>query len=943
MNIEANLFKEFKKCIKPIHFSQKYFLLKKYPIEKREVIECIEKIDWLGALYVAILQEPDYASEYINGFWKRNSEIIIKKIQINNELTYQYMQMLYLCLMYLENGEAICYKVFSGNIYRSIFPVIVEAEGKRGITIHYARVFVKAIMQFDNRIPWKKYYCRIAMYIYHAREDDELFLHCLENSLRKIKLGYNIDNEDAKKYFFLLCDNRDFEAASYFLYNFDGSNGFFGIEPKEFINKMYAMPNPAMLALARWYEKISLGNEINYDEWYDRVVELNHDEECLKWIKITVLFGHLRSYAVDDDWDSLINELDNVVSCPMFDLDKINYIKQIIKAFAYIVNKMILSNNCYLKKFIERIEKVNVNSFANIKYTKTWNLLEDVENYDYKEILKELFKQYDCETATYIYMNSHLKNVIKIEEFVKIIANNMGNEIGCVFKDYPLAGYIIGGNKLNAIRNKLYIVPNEIASDVSYNGYKQTINTYGYNSKETINYMKNMIRSDEGWYSHNKEVAQLIIAKDICTFIINSYDERNGILAVDFKLREDVQRQRLEYRNNTFPEQVIKWLKKIEESKKYFEWNQKETIFGIQFIEDTELRSDVALQILRSIIALKDDVKELKKLLFSITNAPVEEINEFRYIAKQRKLNFRLCEKIFLHCRKEAISMGRAILGDDKISCGLKRDIYLNTCLRRFLCLEEAYKYIGREMFEDSVEPMILSLKLLNIKKASMVFSTKQSNNTFYSKKDFVYFGDKRNLKCDYTYSAILERYDEAQDYFIIKDVDLEDDEFEAWHNYLKNLYDLKKIDFNSTIEIKEISDRIKKYDDIKMFSKEHIKQYAHEFGELMKRVNFSIKKAYKIIEILKGTNPFENTTQDFNNLSREFKKCYLYSYNRFIENYKNNESDVYTFCDVFFKSYLRVVVDDEVFIEDVNNKKYKKDKIIEYCYSKHYIKKELS
>ena len=931
----------FKNCNTPIQFSTKYFLIKKkIYIEKDKIIRCIEKMDWLGALYTTILYESDFANVYINDFWKRNNKIIIKKIQVNNEDTFQYMQMLYLCLMYIEDGDTICNEIFSENIYRSMVPVNIEKEDKRGVTIHYARLFVKAIREFDIKIPWKKSYCRIAMYIYHARENDELFLNCIETYLRKEKFGYYIDNEDAKKYFFILCNNKDFEAASHFLNNFDGSKGFFEMEPKTFINKIYKMSSPALFAFAKWYEEISYNKKINYDEWYDKVVELNHNEDCLRWIKITRLFGHLKNYAAEDNWELFKKELYNVASCTMFNLNEINYIKQIIKAFAYIVNKMILSNNYYLIEFIKQIEVININSFENIKYTRTWNLLEDVTNYNYNEILNKLFEQYNSEEATYIYMNSHLKNIISIEDFVKKSFETAGDEIGSIFENYPLAGYIILGNKLSAIRGKFFIVPLGIASNVSYTGYMQTIKTYSYFSEETNNYVKNMITSNEEWYSHNKEIAQLIEAKDICTFCINGYDEKNGILAVNFKLREDIQNQRLEYRNNVFPNRVIEWLSKIEKTKKYIEWDQKDNVFGIQFIEDMELRSNIALQILITIISLKDNVKELENLLISITQFPCEEINEFRYIARQRKLSFKLEENLFSYCRKETINMGRIILSDDKISCELKRDIFLNTCLRKFLSLEEAYDYIGKKLFENSVKPLILSLKLFDIKDNSRIFLTKQSDNTFYSNKSFIYFGNKKTLKQECIYSAILKSYDKENDCFIIKNVDLENYEFEFWQNYLKILYDIKKINFDQPIEIKTIKDRIKKYKDIEISSKEHIRQYTHEFSLIMQRINFSIKKAHKIIEILEETNPYKNMTQNFSVLVPEFKEDYLTSYYKFIENYKNNETDVYMFCDVFFKSYLRIIINADAFINDVNNEKYKKNNIIEYCCSKNYINK---
>ena len=117
---------DYKYCTEPINFVDRYEDIKSYRniTDKNDIftiLQGIEKMDMLAALFIAEIEEKELAKEYCMNFWKRYKDRIIPKVKINNlELQY-YMSILFICLSEMNDVDCknIVEDVFGGSIYRT--------------------------------------------------------------------------------------------------------------------------------------------------------------------------------------------------------------------------------------------------------------------------------------------------------------------------------------------------------------------------------------------------------------------------------------------------------------------------------------------------------------------------------------------------------------------------------------------------------------------------------------------------------------------------------------------------------------------------------------------------------------------------------------------------------------------------------------------------------
>ena len=941
---ETKVQEYFSKCTEVYDYVRKYkYFKKRFSInEKDEVLialKMIEDINILGAIGILIHSEEDMINDFLPEFIEQNIDEIENHIKVDSDNIIYYMQIAYLCMAGLDEDECIAFakKIFSGSVYKRVLPEKLEFENHDYVTRHYVKVFLSAITKFDNNIQWKKHYCKIVKAIFEARDKDTGWLTGVEIGLRKNPLGYEIENESAKDYFNFLCHYRLYQSAKYFLDNFDGSQSFLGLDSNQLTELVYSLPSAEMAAFGRWYSKEILNPDYTYEDWLRDVKKYNQNKDIIEWLELTVYYHELQESLEKDDYQLFESLMSQVDDYKIFDMEKVKYIKQLVECFAAIVNKGLIEEKIDIVKFLHDIEKININEYSRTRYLGLWNSLESInEEYDYNNIQNVLFEKYSLEDAVYIYMNSHLKNIINLEEFVKRCSEYCGEDVSVLFSQYPLWGQISNVSKMSSVRDKLFINPIGISTAVSYSEYVNICEVYGYNSKEAIAFNRKMIRNDQSWYSYNKATAELFVRGDYCTFYIKTYKKSAGLLVHNIELYSEIKEMRIRERNEIYPEKVLAWLNEIKTSKKYVDWNAEENIFGVRNIADIRKRDNIAVEILRTAHALSDNETELRKYLFAIINPPLEEINEFRYIPMQKKLDFEFEKDKFLAIRKEIIKITTDILDNNRLSSDIKKYIYLNTCSRKYYELQEVCRRISKQFYlETADEPFIFSVKLESMDEEKAVFLTRGRNNTLYSNKKFVYYGETHGLILNYIYLVELKEYDFTEKCFILNRVNLGKDETEQWKKYLRKMRDIKYVIDDKGFD--EILKNIQRYK-VKVSSEEHINQWVHEIDLIFKRQSYSVEKAIRTINTLKDTNPFRNMTFKGIKYAEEFRRLYTDTYYKFIEDYKLNYKSQMGMCDFFFTSYLRIFVKADAFIKDIAESEDEGNAIMNYCRIKKYI-----
>lgn len=938
----TKLIKNFEKCKEPITFAQRYHYFKattklQTKEEIFEALQVIEQLDLLGALYILILKEPEYTKEYIQLFWDRNREQITSGLYTHSENSYLSMQMIYLCMMFIDDSLALAEAVFSEENISNLPSAPAHIEKSRVVSNYYAQEFLEAIRQFPSDFRWKPDYCRIVMEILKARKQDSEFVRYIETGLSKTPLGNELNNDYAGQYFDLLCSLELYGCAKYFLENFDTTQPVLGLEPEYLLQKLYALPSPELVTYGKWYKTTVINPEYSYADWHTDVLRNTTDTELEVWMNLTFFYHSLKEHCEANDWSAFYEALSTAGEYKLFNMNRFKYIKQLISCFAFIINELLTSRK-NIVEFLKQIEHININNFFRNKFTFQWNQILH-EGFDYRTIKSELFEQYEPEDAVYIYMNTHLKNIINLEEIIHACSVKAHRrDLSEFFKDYPISGRISHGSKYSSVRDKLFISPQFIATSLSYADYVQVCESFGPTSSEARKYLKKQIRNDETWYSRNKATAELFRSGDWCSFHVHTYvdsGDRAGIYAVDINLYPNIRDMRIQERDTVYPEVLLDWLKSLRDTGSYTPWNPEYSVYGVNHLPDNALRNRIAVDILDTILALRGNLEALNDFLFAITNAPLEEINEFRYIPTQRLLEYSFPPEDFKQFRTLLREKALCILKDKSIPSDIKKDIYLNTCLRKYFDFQDVCKYISKEFYLETADaPFSVALKFMKKEGNRYTFTTHGRNNTLFSSDPFIYIGDGPELTEGYVYLNTLRNYDFERRCYILEAIDLRNHQVDEWNQYLRKMRDIKKVtDAADTVKIKEELERY----NIRITSDKHISQFTHELHLIFQRSGFDIRQALMTLSVIAETNPYLNHETDFSRFQNSFRKDYLSSYESFIENLRTKKYSYTNVCDLFFSSHLQVFIAKEEFLKDLILCGVNHEDILNYCNYKGY------
>lgn len=933
--IEKDL--EFCKTIKDFIIRYEYYYKGLDADKKIEVLEIIAQKNRLAALLIIDTNEEDKATNII-------SKVFVKSLL---EDTFVYgdieqsttnMQCALVVLKHLDRKtlQDVANVLFSQKKYFS--ENVNTSNDLRGMSLHYANIMSNAISSMPYSYKWEESYYKIITAITKALKKDYNFTNRLEANLRDKK--FTSINKNMYFYFCSLCSIGSFDGAKFFLERiWDESSKLFGLEDDKFIKLFCSYASPRIVSFCLEY--ITIHNiEYSETEWIKDVLKYNKDSETLKWINVHRSITDLYHHIVEDKKESYFEILKDASDIEMFDLEKCTYMTKMISRLAQIFNSIILENGD-VSAFLDNLGDLNLFDYQYIQYTSAYRNYDGVIDYtDFQALEKKLFAMTDPNMILRIYMNTHLRFHIDLRDVIEFIDALLQSEydytetvhpnlFNDIFNKYPIIGYISKIDDIQSGRNKIYLLPKYLYTKWTY------IYACGVSEKnnnipclETQEAFNKVIRNDELWYKHNKKWSELLSEYDECTFLISKFIRKDSLILASNIKKENYEKEQREREN--LPNLVLAWLDEIKANKKAIEWDRENRIYGIRNIENNKSRERVALSILETIVELVDDEIEIRKLLQIFQKYPMEELNEFRYIRTQKWCDFKLTN-FFLGLNKIQL-LADTLFNSENLSSGTKLDVFLNTCIKKFYELEKVCQFIGDEIFSDNI---IIPLAYKGRKNNICLFSTNgkySKKNVLFSKYNFQY-ETSDEFKTDWVYFVNLESFDESNRCFWIKRV-FSADQFRksdgmVWNEFIRCLFDLKKdLSFDNKeslkTKIKELS--------IDITSTERIKQFTLELYRTFRHYGYNVIQCDAILDVLDNSNPFIAQDNIFDSFQEEFTESYSDAYEQFLSDIKINDRDLLMICNVFYLSFLRIIIPSEKFISDMVELGKRKEGIETYC-----------
>lgn len=943
MNIQE-INNDFKKGKNIDEYSMQYELFYMRPSieEKIEVLKEISKVNLLAALISADKCEKDIAPEIIPKVFLKDILELDNSFLAGEEQATANMQCVLIVLKYLEEEKLI-------EVVNAVFS---REEGFHenknmfydysDMTIHYAVTMSNAINNMPYTYNWEEAYSKIVLAVSKARREDPNFANRLEARLREKRF---VETHNWMfEYFLALYNIGAYDGAKFFLDKiWNPSSRLFGLEDDEFIKRFCSFTSPKLVSFC--YEYMSVHNtEYTEDEWFKDVLKYNADPETIKWVKVDRFFYKLYQQIVENgqEYDELINDAKDIV---MFDLKKCTYAPKMMSRLAQIFNKFILENRDVCA-FIDRLGVLNLYDYRYIQDMDTYKEYKRVrDNTDFAALEKKLFQLKDPEKVLKIFMNTHLRFEIDLRDVIEYIDqlvpskndNDQSAPFKEIFQKYPIDGTISAISYVQTARDKIFLKPRYLYTkwDYTYSCGVFRKNHYKPNLETQEAYNK-VIRNDQNWYDHNKEWSELLSVYDECTFYISKYIRVDSLILASDITKKDYEKEKKEREH--LPNIVIGWLEEIKRDKKLVDWNERYRIYGIRNVKDMQSRERVALAILETIIELSEDENEIKKLLRLFRRYPMEEINEFRYIATQKWHDFYMTD--FIDMIKKIQKLADTILKSESLSPGIKLEIYFNTCIKKFYELEKVCRYIGNEVFAGDAR-CIMPLTYIGRKDNQKLFAieNKPNKNVIYTRYDILYEGPEE-LKKNWIYFANLKQFDKEKQCFRInqlflseKDVKKLDDML--WQKYLICIVDLKNsLSAENKEEVRQNLEEIT----VDITSSERIKQFSGELDGAFHHYGFDVQNCDAILGVLNDTNPFVIQSNSFEDYQDYFMKFYSESYETFLQDIENHKRAISAICNVYFLSYLRIITPWDQFISDMERIGYRRVEIENCSRIAHYI-----
>ena len=828
----------------------------------------------------------------------------------------------------------------------------------------------------------EKDYFTIIKIIYDALQENDFLdslehrLKILENKQNKKKRFEYLPKEKLEDYYLFLCENGAYEAANSFLdriWKEDDDEKLFDKEPDELKEIIYCWPSPSLLGFGKGYMQNYI-NEYCGQQWVADIdatkKKPGSDEQwksVYKWIEVC---NKVENLYVERNEEN-INKLSEV---DMFDVYEYSYMTQLCCQMAEIIQDWLF--NLKETELVEKLRLLGDKNIFSYKlydwYTYSYRSYKKLKKtIEWTALLDKLKTMESVENIIYVFFNSPIWLNVDFFDFVKVVneKKDRSEKIEKLFEEYIIKCLIVDEDKKTSTGSQRFsIVPRYLFWTI----------ISADRTKNKIEY-KHYLRITPKWLNMNSTKINLQKEEGKDTYIPQPYDFKlyefkNEVLYIidDEYEKSPEDENNFAVRKNNFLTNLDKWFEYGFCNKQFIKWEElieTETLKIKERPFSMEERVQVAEKLLDLVIALaKENPEEIWELLRCCSFRPMENINEFRYIAEQHWTDFELTKEQ----EKTIHEKAKYIFEEINLPADLKLEIYMNTCAKKVYLLEELLKLdgIGELLFRENTEWVVpvkfeghsitgTEFSMKSVMRKDEVDSKKQyiikTNCSFYYEnkigipeeklpkrtiKDGRY-GEKLvpiNPKGRFVMYATMDSIDDdnrikLKKYFFDSE---EVKQYFPWKEYKKCLYDLKELEVGAKqknaalyLNVFEVLDTLNAKTLLdskgKVTSYAKCQQFVCELDEVLRTIKYDIRMSYEILLFLGHKNLFWDKMYQRRISDDELNEIKVFAKERCANSFEYflraiNGNSVFYLATIYNLSHMNLLVEKDEFVSVLAN-----------------------
>ena len=841
----------------------------------------------------------------------------------------------------------------------------------------------------------KHQYYRLVRAIASVVKCPDLFLDALEHRMKILEeqsargtCFTGMKDSAHEEYFTYLCEIQAYKAANSFLDRIwkpkknpgRSQKTLFGKELEEVRGILLQIPYPSILTTARKYIQ-AWDADYTEDDWYKEIQEYGRRDGArekewqaiFRWIEVNLSAVRLYQALViqESDRDVWLPELESLTTSDMFDVKKYSYMTQLCNNLAEIIQTWMLDETMSDKELIRYLRKLDdKNVFAYDLYdwyTSPYRSYDKIINLDWEALKNRLRRAEDVKDAVYLFFHTPLWLRMDFYAFLHLLQEEFTEalkeeSLQVLLDDYAIAGEIIFENRLTSGKGKLQLVPTylywERAAEESKN-IRRSGNVLTKKYARTI--WVHEICLTHGTILNINEFSPGVIINyqgheliqpRACVFKVAGL-EGETVFAIDLKKTADEQMDTEvdPATKEQFLENLDLWMKDIGLHKRAIDWGEwiengtgeaVGTPLKVKFALSMEQRVDIAERMAGLLISLAEcDEHQAYMLMRKCSFPPLENVNEFRYIAAQRWTDFMADNE---H-RERIYSLAQSRLVDNEaISAECRIEIYMNTCIRNVFPLERLLEKeeLRKAFFAKEpgwIIPIVYVPKKQHRENSTVFFMCSLSRRRQpVVKSDCCFiFPRKFRLQDDdkrVVYATITSAPYNKNGKFGVGRVYTHSEklliEHFPWTTFKRCYYDLKdKLNERAILDIYRILFKVK----VEFDAYHKIMQIIYELHSVFSKQRYDVHEIYTALMLLGEKNVcfdpdgryeahlsygFSMKDEDSEKLQQNLEIAYENLLNNQREKSSDERNSIEHIGAVYYLSYFRVWMPEEKFIEDL-------------------------
>ena len=841
----------------------------------------------------------------------------------------------------------------------------------------------------------KHQYYRLVRAIASVVKCPDLFLGALEHRMKTLEeqsargtrfIGMKDSAHEA--YFTYLCETQAYKAANSFLDRIwkpkknpgCSQKTLFGKELEEVRSVLLQIPYPSILTTARKYIQ-AWDADYTEDDWYKEIQEyVRRDgarekewQAIFRWIEVNLSAVRLHQLLVIQESDRAIwlPELECLTASDMFDVKKYSYMTQLCNNLAEIIQTWMLDETMSDKELIRYLRKLDdKNVFAYDLYdwyTSPYRSYDKIINLDWEALKNRLRRAEDVRDAVYLFFHTPLWLRTDFYAFLRLLQEKFTeaqkeDSLQVLLDDYAIAGEIIYENRLTSGKGKLQLIPTHLywerAAEESKNIRKsgnvltkkyartiwvhETCLTHGaivnineFSPRVVFNYQGRALTQPRS-----------------CVFKVAGLEEET-VFAMDLKKTADEQMDTEvdPAIKEQFLENLDLWMNDISLHKRAINWGEWTdngtgeavgTPLKVKFALSMEQRADIAERMACLLISLaEDDEDQARKLMRKCSFPPLENVNEFRYIAAQHWTDFTADnvqrERIY------SLAQNR-LVNNEAISPESCIEIYMNTCIRNVYPLEELLEKeeLRKAFFSKNPEwivPVVYVPEEQHRENSTVFFMrslSRRKQPVVKSDCQFIFPREfrLRSRKKTVVYATITSVPYKGNGTFGVGRVYTHSEklliEHFPWTTFKRCYYDLKdKLNERALLNVYKILSKVK----VEFDAYDKIIQIINELHSVFSKQRYDVHEIYTALMLLGEKNVcfdpdgkyedhlsygFSMKDEDSEKLQQNLETAYEKLLNNQREKSSDDRNSIEHIGAVYYLSYFRVWMPEEKFIEDL-------------------------